>query len=39
MVANSRRWTIRDLEAVPDDGGWKRYEIIDGELYGQVITK
>lgn len=32
MVSNSLRWTIRDLDAVPDDGGWKRYEIIDGEL-------
>lgn len=25
------RWTIHDLEVMPDDG--KRYEIIDGELY------
>lgn len=33
MVANSLRWTIRDLDAMPDDGGWKRYEIIDGELF------
>ncbi len=33
MVADSLRWTIRDLDALPDDGGWKRYEIIDGELY------
>lgn len=33
MVANSLRWTIRDLDVMPDDGGWKRYEIIDGELY------
>ena len=32
MVANSIRWTIRDLTAMPDDGGWKRYEIIDGNL-------
>lgn len=32
MVANSLRWTTRDLAAMPDDGGWKRYEIIDGEL-------
>ena len=31
MVANLR-WTTRDLEAMPDDGGWKRYEIIDGDL-------
>ncbi len=33
MVANSIRWTTRDLDAIPDDGGWKRYEIIDGELF------
>ena len=33
MVANPLRWTIRDLDAMPDDGGWKRYEIIDGELF------
>ena len=33
MVAPSLHWTTRDLEAMPDDGGWKRYEIIDGELY------
>lgn len=33
MVANSLLWTIRDLNVMPDDGGWKRYEIIDGELY------
>ena len=25
------RWTIADVEAMPDDE-WKRYEIIDGEL-------
>lgn len=33
MVSNPLRWTIRDLNAMPDDGGWKRYEIIDGELF------
>jgi len=33
MVANSWFWTTKDLEALPDDGGWKRYEIIDGELF------
>lgn len=33
MVANPIRWTIRDLDAMPDDGSWKRYEIIDGELF------
>lgn len=33
MVTEYRPWTIRDLDAMPDDGGWKRYEIIDGELF------
>lgn len=33
MISNSLLWTIRDLDAMPDDGGWKRYEIIDGELF------
>ncbi|MBD2328445.1 MAG: hypothetical protein B0A82_18995 [Alkalinema sp. CACIAM 70d] len=33
MVPNSLRWTTRDLDVMPDDGGWKRYEIIDGELF------
>ncbi len=33
MVANTLLWTTRDLEAMPDDGGWKRYEVINGELY------
>jgi len=33
MVANQIRWTVRDLEVMPDDWGWKRYEIIDGELF------
>lgn len=32
MVASPITWTIHDLDAMPDDGGWKRYEIIDGEL-------
>ena len=32
MVANTVTWTIADLDAIPDDGGWKRYEIINGEL-------
>jgi Uma2 family endonuclease len=36
MVANSIRWTVRDLDAMPDDGGWKRYEIIDGAL---IVTR
>ena len=34
-MAGSRapvRWTIADLELFPDDD-WKRYEIIDGELF------
>ncbi len=33
MVTNFQPWTIRDLAAMPDDCGWKRYELIDGELY------
>nr|WP_315865264.1 hypothetical protein [Acaryochloris thomasi] len=33
MVANAVRWTTQDLEVMPDDWGWKRYEIIDGELF------
>lgn len=32
MVANPIAWTIQDLDAIPDDGGWKRYEVINGEL-------
>ncbi|MEM9092304.1 MAG: Uma2 family endonuclease [Cyanobacteria bacterium P01_F01_bin.53] len=36
MVANSIRWTVQDLEGMPDDWGWKRYEIIDGEL---IVTR
>jgi Uma2 family endonuclease len=32
MVANALKWTTRDLDVMPDDGGWTRYEIIDGEL-------
>ena len=33
MVTNALRWTVRDLNVMPDDWGWKRYEIIDGELF------
>jgi len=33
MIANGLQWTIRDLDAIHDDGGWKRHEIIDGELF------
>jgi Uma2 family endonuclease len=33
MVANSLFWTTADLDAMPDDGGWLRHEIIEGELY------
>ncbi|PPT06642.1 Protein of unknown function DUF820 [Geitlerinema sp. FC II] len=33
MVVNSLHWTTRDLDAMPDDGGWKRYEIVNGELF------
>ncbi len=36
MVTHTIRWTTRDLDALPDDGGWKRYEIIDGELYSAI---
>jgi Uma2 family endonuclease len=32
MVANALKWTTRDLDVMPDDGGWTRHEIIDGEL-------
>ena len=31
MAPTMRRWTLADLEGLPDDGS--RYEIIDGELY------
>src|SRR5215210_188711 len=31
MATTARRWTLADLEALPDDGN--RYEIIDGELH------
>jgi Uma2 family endonuclease len=30
-MRKTKRWTVGDLDAFPDDG--KRYEIIDGELY------
>ena len=33
MVINSLYWTTADLDAIPDDGGWLRYEIIEGELF------
>ncbi len=33
MVANRVRWTVQDVEVMPDDDGWKRYEVIDGELF------
>ncbi|MEM6597803.1 MAG: Uma2 family endonuclease [Cyanobacteria bacterium P01_D01_bin.36] len=33
MVANATRWTVRDLDVMPDDWGWTRYEIVDGELF------
>jgi Uma2 family endonuclease len=33
MVANSLYWTTADLDAMPDDGGWLRHEIIEGELF------
>jgi Uma2 family endonuclease len=28
-----RRWTLAELETLPDHDGWIRYEIIDGELF------
>lgn len=32
-MTSSLAWTIHDLAAMPDDWGWTRYEIIDGELH------
>lgn len=32
QTTNGVRWTIRDIEALPDNE-WVRYEIIDGELF------
>ncbi len=32
-MTSALAWTIHDLDAMPDDGGWTRHEIIDGELY------
>jgi hypothetical protein len=32
QTTGSVRWTIRDVEALPDNE-WIRYEIIDGELF------
>lgn len=32
MVADACLWTEKDLDAIPDDGGWTRYEIVSGEL-------
>ena len=36
MVTNPLPWTVDDLDLMPDDGGWKRYEIIKGDL---LITR
>lgn len=33
MVTDSRSWTLEDLDTLPDDGGWTRYEIVGGELF------
>lgn len=33
MVVNSLYWTTADLNVMPDDGGWLRHEIIEGELF------
>lgn len=32
QTTGSVRWTIQDVEALPDNE-WIRYEIIDGELF------
>ena len=36
MVASPLRWTTKDLDAMPDDGGWTRYEIVEGDL---IVTR
>ncbi|MGF1574504.1 MAG: Uma2 family endonuclease [Cyanophyceae cyanobacterium] len=36
MVVSPLRWTTKDLDAMPDDGGWTRYEIVDGDL---IVTR
>lgn len=36
MAANPVVWTTQDLEAISDNGGWKRYEIVDGDL---IVTR
>ncbi len=33
-----RRWTLADLETLPDYDGWVRYEIIDGELFESRVA-
>jgi Uma2 family endonuclease len=33
MVIAAHKWTTHDLGFMSDDDGWKRHEIIDGELY------
>ena len=30
------QWTTDDLAVMPDDWGWKRYEVIDGDLFSAV---
>ncbi len=35
MATTARRWTLADLEGLPDDGN--RYEIIDGELHVTTV--
>jgi Uma2 family endonuclease len=32
VVKTQQRWTVQDLETLPGNGGWERYEIINGEL-------
>jgi Uma2 family endonuclease len=33
VVVKTQHWTIQDLETLPDNGGWERYEIINRELH------
>ena len=33
-----RRWTLADLDTLPDQDSWIRYEIIDGELFESEVA-
>lgn len=33
MVTTPHCWTVDDLDCMPDDGGWKRHELIRGKLF------